>query len=99
MARPGHFGLVTNDYARVVIAPRRLDTIPSAQACACELPEEAVSDEELMADGARLLLDAVGQLSAEDLDRVLKGLPSPGATEVVRELLGNKLDPRRLKNV
>ena len=58
-----------------------------------------MSDEELMADGARLLLDAVGQLSAEDLDRVLKGLPSPGATEVVRELLGNKLDPRRLKNV
>jgi len=58
-----------------------------------------VGDEELMDDGAGLLVDAVGQLSAEDVDRVLKGLPTPVATELVRELLGNKLEPRRLKNV
>jgi hypothetical protein len=62
--------------------------------------EEGVGgDEELMAVGAGLLVDAVGQLSAEDVDRVLKGLPAPVATELFRELLGNKLDPRRLKNV
>jgi hypothetical protein len=61
--------------------------------------EEGVGDEELMADGSGLLVDAVGQLSPEDVDRVLKGLPAPVATELVRELLGNKLDPRRLKNV
>ena len=58
-----------------------------------------MGDEELMDDGAGLLVDAVGQLSAEDVDRVLKGLPTPVATELVRELLGNKLEPRRLKNV
>jgi hypothetical protein len=61
--------------------------------------EESVGDEELMAEGEGLLVDAVGQLSAEDVDRVLKGLPAPVAMELVRELLGSKLDPRRLKNV
>ncbi|MDQ1517342.1 MAG: hypothetical protein QOE80_3172 [Actinomycetota bacterium] len=61
--------------------------------------EDGGGDEELMSEGAELLLDAVGQLSAADVDRVLKGLPAPVATELVRELLGNKLDPRRLKHV
>jgi hypothetical protein len=61
--------------------------------------EDGVGDEELMADGAGLVVDAVGQLSAEDVDRVLKGLPAPVAAELVRELLGNKLDPRRLRHV
>lgn len=45
------------------------------------------------------LVDAVGELSAEDVDRLLRGLPPPLATEVVTELLGSKLDPRRLKNL
>jgi hypothetical protein len=61
--------------------------------------EEGVENGELMAEGAGLLVDAVGQLSAEDLDRVLKGLPPAVATELAHELLGNKLDVRRLKNV
>lgn len=61
--------------------------------------EEGVENEELMAEGAGLLVDAVGQLSAGDVDRVLKGLPPPVATELAHELLGNKLDVRRLKNV
>jgi hypothetical protein len=58
-----------------------------------------VSEEELMAEGAGLLADAVGQLSADDMDRLLRGLPSPVATELMTALLGNKLDPRRLKKV
>jgi hypothetical protein len=58
-----------------------------------------VSEEELGAEGAKLLEDAVQQLSAEDLDRLLRGLPSQVATELVAELIGNKLDPRRLKNL
>jgi N-acetyl-gamma-glutamylphosphate reductase len=58
-----------------------------------------VEDEQLMAEGAGLLVDAVGELPAEDVDRVLRGLPAPVATELVRELLGNKLDVRRLKHV
>jgi hypothetical protein len=58
-----------------------------------------VGEEELMAEGAGLLADAVGQLSADDMDRLLRGLPSPVATELMTALLGNKLDPRRLKKV
>jgi hypothetical protein len=58
-----------------------------------------VSEEELRAEGARLLVDAVGQLSADDMERLLRGLPSPVATELMTALLGNKLDPRRLKKV
>jgi hypothetical protein len=61
--------------------------------------DEGVENEELMAEGAGLLVDAVGELSAEDVDRVLKSLPPPVATELARELLGNKLDVRRLKNL
>jgi hypothetical protein len=56
-------------------------------------------DEELLAEGATLLTDAVQQLSGEDIERILRMLPSPVATEVVRDLIGNKLDPRRLKNL
>lgn len=58
-----------------------------------------MGEEELMAEGAGLLADAVGQLSADDMDRLLRGLPSPVATELTTALLGNKLDPRRLKKV
>ena len=58
-----------------------------------------MSEEELSAEGARLLADAIGQLAAEDMDRLLRGLPSPAATDLTRALLGNKLDPRRLKKV
>lgn len=68
--------------------------------------EEAVRDEEmrrdeeaLMAEGEQLLVDAVGQLSGEDIDRLLRALPSPVGTELVKDLLGNKLDPRRLRNL
>jgi hypothetical protein len=60
---------------------------------------EAEVDEELRAEGARLLADAVGELTADDIERLLKGLPPPLATEVVGGLIGNKLDPRRLKNL
>jgi hypothetical protein len=55
--------------------------------------------EELRAEGAQLLLDAVGQVSPDDMDRLLRSLPTPLSTEVVRELIGNKLDPKRLKNI
>lgn len=58
-----------------------------------------MSEEELGAEGAKLLVDAVQQLSAEDVDRLLRSVPSPVATEVVGELIGNKLDPKRLKNL
>lgn len=58
-----------------------------------------MSEEELGAEGAKLLADAVQQLSPEDIDRLLRSVPSPVATELVGELLGNKLDPRRLKNL
>jgi hypothetical protein len=60
---------------------------------------EAEADEELRAEGARLLVDAVGELSAEDMDRLLRGLPPALSSEVVSGLIGNKLDPRRLKNL
>jgi len=56
-------------------------------------------DEELIAEGAALLTDAVQQLAPEDIERILRNLPSPVATEVVGDLIGNKLDPRRLKNL
>ena len=61
--------------------------------------EELPVDEALLAEGVRLLGDAVGQLAGEDVDRLLRGLPASVATEAAKELLGNKLDPRRLKNV
>ena len=68
------------------------------------MPEGAVEiDEELlaqlMAEGALFLVGAVAELSADDLDRLLKELPPPVATELVKDLIGNKLDPRRLKNL
>jgi hypothetical protein len=56
-------------------------------------------EEELRAEGARLFVDAVGELTAEDIDRLLRGLSPPLASEVVSGLIGNKLDPRRLKNL
>ena len=58
-----------------------------------------MGEEELTSEGAGLLVDSVRELSAEDIDGLLRSLPSPVATELVRELIGNKLDPRRLKNV
>lgn len=58
-----------------------------------------MGEEELRAEGAGLLVDAVGELSGDDLDRVLKAAPPPLAAELVKELLGNKLDPRRLKKL
>ena len=61
--------------------------------------EQPMADEELMAEGARLLSDAVGQLSGDDMDRITRGLPGPAAAELTTALLGNKLDPRRLKKV
>lgn len=61
--------------------------------------EGPVVSEELMAEGAKLLEDSVQQLSPQEMDTLLKSLPSPIATEVVKDLIGNKLDPRRLKNV
>jgi hypothetical protein len=57
-----------------------------------------MAEEELTVGGAGVLVEAVGQLSPDDIDALLKGLPGPLATELVRDLLGNKLDPRRLKN-
>ena len=69
-----------------------------------EGPSEEVEEvdevsEELLAEGARLFVDAVNELSAEDLERMLRALPPALATEVVSGLIGNKLDPRRLKNL
>jgi hypothetical protein len=61
--------------------------------------EDVVVDEAVVAQGATMLVDSVQELPAEDLERILKTLPSPVATEVVRDLIGNKLDPRRLKNL
>ena len=61
--------------------------------------DEYVVDEAVLEQGVRLLGDAVQELSGEDVDRLLRGLPAPAATEAAKDLLGNKLDPRRLKNV
>ena len=61
--------------------------------------DDHVVDEAVLEDGVRMLGDAVGALSGEDVDRLLRGLPGPAATEAAKDLLGNKLDPRRLKNV
>jgi hypothetical protein len=58
-----------------------------------------MGEEELQAEGARLFVDAVNELSAEDIDRMLRGLPQALSAEVVSGLIGNKLDPRRLKNL
>jgi hypothetical protein len=63
-----------------------------------EEPGEEVS-EELRAEGARLFVDAVNELSADDIDRMLRALPQALSSEVVSGLIGNKLDPRRLKNL
>lgn len=63
------------------------------------MSEEEGAEGELGAEGAEFLEEAVHQLSAGDVDRLLRGLPSPIATEVVGELIGNKLDPKRLKNL
>jgi hypothetical protein len=60
--------------------------------------EEYPVDEAVILEGVQLLGDAVGALSGDDVDRLLRGLPGPAASEAVKELLGNKLDPRRLKN-
>lgn len=57
------------------------------------------AEEALMVEGAGLMVDAVGQLAAADLDRLLRGLNPVISGDVVKELLGNKLDPRRMKNV
>jgi hypothetical protein len=54
---------------------------------------------ELLAEGERLFVDSVNELSGEDIDRMLRGLPPVVSTEVVSGLIGNKLDPRRLKNL
>ena len=62
-------------------------------------PEETVGDENLRAEGERLFVDAVGELSAEDMDRMLRELPPALSSEVVSALIGSKLDPRRLKNL
>jgi hypothetical protein len=56
-------------------------------------------EEGLRAEGAQLFADAVSALTAEDIDQLLKGLPPTLASEVVSGLIGNKLDPRRLKNL
>jgi hypothetical protein len=61
--------------------------------------EEYEVDEAVLEQGVRLFADSVQQLTGQDVDRMLRGLPSPVATEAVKDLLGNKLDPRRLKNV
>lgn len=58
--------------------------------------EDARVDDE---EAQQLLVDAVGELSAGDVERLLKGLPPPLASDLVKDLLGNKLDPRRLKNI
>ena len=58
-----------------------------------------MGEEELTVEGGQLLVDAVGQLPAEDVDQLLRGLPSSISMEVVRDVLGNKLDPRRLKHL
>jgi hypothetical protein len=63
-----------------------------------EEPAEEIS-EELLAEGARLFVDAVNELSAEDMERLLRALPPAVSSEVVGGLIGNKLDPRRLKNL
>jgi hypothetical protein len=55
--------------------------------------------EEVLAAGAAFLENAVAELPADDLDSLLKGLPPQVATEFVKDLIGNKLDPRRLKNL
>ena len=64
-----------------------------------EEPGDEEVSEELRAEGARLFVEAVNELSAEDIDRMLRALPPALSSEVVSGLIGNKLDPRRLKNL
>jgi hypothetical protein len=61
--------------------------------------EEHEISAELLAEGERLFVDSVNELSAEEMDRMLRDLPPALSTEVVSGLIGNKLDPRRLKNL
>lgn len=61
--------------------------------------EEYEIDEELVAEGGRMLVDSVAALSPDDLDRIVKALPPQVSSELVKDLIGNKLDPRRLKNL
>jgi hypothetical protein len=58
-----------------------------------------MGEEEIRAEGARLFVDAVNELSADDIDRMLRDLPPALSSEVVSGLIGSKLDPRRLKNL
>jgi hypothetical protein len=58
-----------------------------------------MGEEEMRVEGARLFVDAVNELSAADIDRMLRALPPALSAEVVSGLIGNKLDPRRLKNL
>ena len=56
-----------------------------------------MDENELKSVGTGLLEDSVAELSADDVDRLLRGIPTPEATELVKALIGNKLDPRRVK--
>src|SRR5688500_10458057 len=76
-----------------VRAQRRRHTLGRARSG----QEGRVGEEELKAQGLGLLEDSVGQLSSDDLDRLLRSIPTPEATELVKALIGNKLDPRRVK--
>src|SRR5581483_10841329 len=84
---------------------RRLAQVPADTArrnTLFDVAEEARAGEdgaETGEEAQRLLVDAVGELAPADVERLLRGLPPPLATEVVKDLLGNKLDPRRLKNI
>jgi hypothetical protein len=58
-----------------------------------------VPEEDIKTDDSQLLLDSVGVLTADEIDELLRGVPSPTAMALVKELIGNKLDPRRLKKL
>jgi hypothetical protein len=55
--------------------------------------------EETLAAGIVFLESSVAELPPGDLDQILKGLPPQIASEFVKDLIGNKLDPRRIKNL
>src|SRR5438552_13443934 len=61
--------------------------------------EEHEVDEELLAEGVGLFGDSVGHLAADDVDRLLRGVPAPVATDAVNGLLGRTLDPPLQKSV